>query len=289
MKHTISSLKVEAAKFFFVTPYKLPLFGKYRKFAKMAREEFYNLEPEILNVKADRDFRAYRFKKSTSPTAKGRILVTHGWLSCSYYMTNYIKFFFDAGYEVVALDFPAHGGSRGFQLWWEESVATILEVNDLFGPFDLALGHSYGGSMILNSLALSPSPSRKTFLPSKVILISAPSRIQTPIHLFSRMCFLNEEEKTRLRAYVENRSSATVDDLDFVSIRKHRDVSSTFLVIHDREDPVVPFEDSVRLSRMGESVTLVEKKNLGHIDVLIDRSLLEDISMFLGVTRGDQA
>ena len=57
-------------------------------------------------------------------------------------------------------------------------------------------------------------------------------------------------------------------------------VRGAALVVHDRDDPVIPFADGERIARtlQGE---LMETRGLGHRNVLREPSVLDRIAIFL--------
>ncbi len=71
-----------------------------------------------------------------TPTVARRVLVTHGWGSRIDYMTVLIDALTASGAEVVALDWPGHGGAPGRFLTMIEAVKAIDAAWRRYGPFD---------------------------------------------------------------------------------------------------------------------------------------------------------
>ena len=102
---------------------------------------------------------------------KGKVvLLLHGWgdqLSTFEGLAKHLV----KNYRVIRLDFPGFGGSpRPLDNWTVESYARItegflnkLEIKDVYA----AIGHSFGGRVIIKSIA------EKLFDPKKVVLIGA--------------------------------------------------------------------------------------------------------------------
>lgn len=192
-----SKIKVEIAKKLLTTPIKIPLFGPFKYFEKKMATQFEHLAPLVSVAKLNNKyFTTYSFKKNNSK--KKKALVVHGWMSKSIYMVKIIDQLLQNNYDVIAVDLPGHGRSPGFSLNWSDSVDIILDLQKKYGPFDLALGHSYGGSMILNAVGIQTIVKKlgQSLKVKKVILIASPTQISTVVDIFSRNLALNEIEKS---------------------------------------------------------------------------------------------
>ena len=84
---------------------------------------------------------------------RGTVLVLHGWASRTEHMKSLIEGFLAAGYRVVSLDLPGHGGSSGRRLTMASAVDAVQVAGQWFGPFAAAIGHSFGGAVALNAAA----------------------------------------------------------------------------------------------------------------------------------------
>ena len=88
---------------------------------------------------------AHRFAARPCETFAGRVLVVHGWGSRAAYLSALTEGLVAAGHEVVALDLPGHGASRGRTLTLPMAVRAIDAAWQRFGGFDYFCGHSFGG------------------------------------------------------------------------------------------------------------------------------------------------
>ena len=85
-----------------------------------------------------------------------------------------IKDLTEHGWEVVGLDLPGHGGSSGRRLNLKLGVEAAQAASDWLGPFDLIIGHSFGGAVGVNAVTggikgIAPLPA------AKLVTISAPN------------------------------------------------------------------------------------------------------------------
>ena len=59
----------------------------------------------------------------------------------------------EKGYMVISFDGPAHGKSEGKTTMMPDFLEAITEINQQFGPFEAAIGHSSVGMCLCYSFA----------------------------------------------------------------------------------------------------------------------------------------
>ena len=82
-----------------------------------------------------------------------KVLVVHGWESRATQLSGFVDVLVNQGFEVVALDGPAHGASSGERAnpWlFSQAVSQAIQA---VGPFEAILGHSMGGNAVATALA----------------------------------------------------------------------------------------------------------------------------------------
>ena len=82
----------------------------------------------------------------------GKILILHGFGSAAHKFESYAVLLAMHGFEVLAFDAPAHGGSEGVYTNAIEYSAMIEKVIAGYGPIQGFIAHSFGGISL--SLAL---------------------------------------------------------------------------------------------------------------------------------------
>ncbi len=253
-----------------ITPIHLPLPKEYRNFAQRGFEYIEGARDEVIHVYKPKHHVLHRFTPKKKKYGK-KILVTHGWMSCSAYMSRLIHALLTEGYEVYALDFPAHGDAKGFQLLWTEAVSIIKKTINDFGPFYGVIGHSFGGSMLLNTITLSGElPSCKLYYPpEKVILIASPVRMGTPVLLAAKRLMLNSHSFMQLRKLFRQEPG-----LHPKLIRLNRFISQEitipFLCIHGELDTTIPVNESIIFCNRYSNANLSLLPDADHLSVLID-------------------
>lgn len=81
-----------------------------------------------------------------------KVLLVHGWSGRGTQLFKIADELLDNGYSVVSFDAPAHGKSKGNTTIMSEFIASILEIEKQYGPFEFAIGHSLGGMSVLNAI-----------------------------------------------------------------------------------------------------------------------------------------
>ena len=167
-------------------------------------------------------------------------------MSRAAYMVRLIRCLHQKGFDVYALDFPAHGEAKGVQLPWTDAVATLQHSLNNFGPFYAVIGHSFGGSMLLNTLNLASQYPEWHIdsKPERVVLISSPTRMRTPVGRMARKFKLSKNGYMFLRELFRQHAEVDLKRLNF---RYYIERTETpFLCIHGEEDDaIMPNESTI--------------------------------------------
>ncbi|WP_028389177.1 alpha/beta hydrolase [Legionella fairfieldensis] len=264
----------------FITPLHLPVEKEYRDFARHACELLVKNRSTVINLKSPRHHVLHCFEQTKNPNAK-KILVTHGWMSRAAYMIRLIRALHQQGFQVYALDFPAHGEAKGIQLTWMDAVSILKETINDFGPFYAVIGHSFGGSMLLNTLNLASQFQewRLKKEPERVVLMSAPTRMRTPVRKLAKRLKLSGKGYLCLRELFRQHAITDLKNLDFRHYINH--AKTPFLCIHgENDDSIRPVESSVFCQQYPHA-SLALLPDADHISVLIDERVENKVCQFL--------
>jgi pimeloyl-ACP methyl ester carboxylesterase len=243
----------------------------FRKSRKPAPQIFGQCERLFLNT-ANGKMNVYRWNH---PAPK-KILILHGFESRAYHFDAYVKPLIRLGFEVVALDAPAHGGSEGKRLSLPDYVAAITSVSDTYGPFQAFLGHSFGGLALGMFLEAKPEMGK-----SNAILIAPATETTTAINSFFRFLQLG---LTIRRAFDDHIRQLSGRDPEYYSLKRIVPAlqSHRFLWIHDEDDELTPLSDVKPLIEQRPShVKFIITKTLGHRRIYRDSHVRQQIIAFL--------
>lgn len=264
----------------FITPMPVPLQKKYRDFARMACEFFEDKRSEVIHKDLPRHHVIHRFKPAQNKNAK-KILIMHGWISRAAYMVSLIRILQKEGYDVYALDFPAHGESKGIQLTWIDAATTIHHMLNQHGPFYAAIGHSFGGSMLLNTLNLAGQLPQWQLEHSieRAVLLASPVQMRSPVNALARKFKLNGHAYLYLRQLFREQEI----DPSFIRLRHFiaQGADIPFLCIHGEQDKTISPQESIIFCNEYKNASLCLLDEADHVSILMDKRVEQEVVDFL--------
>lgn len=279
MKNIVSSAKIELGHYLFQNPLPYLLTPKQAAMMNKGKKFFEHSLFCSEEYRATANFHLYRF----NPGGKKKALVVHGWMSKAEHMSLHIENLIQNDYQVIALDLPSHGKNLGVKNRWQDSVNAIHHTQKLYGPFDLALGHSYGGSMLLISQSVKficKEINDQLNVP-KMILLASPTRIKTAINLFAEKLKLTGLAYSEYYQKIQNLVETDIDLLDGLFLGREYPTKTHYLCLHSPNDGIVPYDDSLYLRQLGEQVRLLTMPPVGHIGLLWDKIVLNKVRNFI--------
>lgn len=189
------------------------------------------------------------------------VLLVHGWNSKASHWSGLIPKLVDAGYQVVAFDLPAHGGSDGHTTDLPDTASAISALVDCVGPVSHIVAHSFGGAA--TSLALTDHGIEV----EKLVLMGTPVRLQWVIDHFTSYIRLPKAARRWMETYLELRIGHTIDELDITqSGRQMR--ADQILVIHDERDETIPVAEALRLVKLDQHPSFLVLEGFGHFGMI---------------------
>jgi pimeloyl-ACP methyl ester carboxylesterase len=202
-----------------------------------------------------------------------RVLALHGWEGRATQLGPLAESLVPRGFEVLALDGPAHGKSPGRQAHPIAFARALLAADEALGPFHAVVGHSMGGGA--TALALDWG-----LRAERAVLLGAPASIAGVLARFGRYVGLPSGAQSRFVAAVEAHVGVPVDEVQVDAVAARLRVPA--LVVHDRGDLEVPFEDGLAIARSWRGASLLTTDGLGHRRVLRDPDVLAAVASFIG-------
>ena len=201
-----------------------------------------------------------------------KVLLVHGWSGRGSQLSSIATECNKKGLFVVSFDAPAHGGSSSKTTNVPEFVEAINFLNTTKGPFDYAIGHSFGGASILNYC-------RKHESFEKIVVIGTQSKLSTYFAEFIKIMGLKEDYSKKIMTLFEKRVGEKILDYDpenFV-----RNITSKTLVIHCSDDNYVNFGSAITLRKELKNSELYKTTGLGHRKILGDKKTINRLVDFL--------
>ena len=203
---------------------------------------------------------------------KKKVLLVHGWSGRGSQLSSIANECNKKGFYVVSFDAPAHGDSSSSTTNVPEFVEAINFLNTTKGPFDYAIGHSFGGASIFNYC-------RKYKGFKKIVVIGTQSKLSTYFEEFIKIIGLKEDYSKKIMTLFENKVGEKILDYDPESfVRK---IASKTLIIHCSDDNYVNFSSAVVLNKEIENSEIYKTIGLGHKKILGDEKTISRLINFL--------
>ena len=202
------------------------------------------------------------------------VLFVHGWNGRGIQFHRFFAPLIEAGFTAITFDAPAHGESSGktsSYFEWTDTVRAILNSQNELN-ISAIIGHSLGGSAVINALYKEK--------------ISVPTVLIAPVFKLKEILF-NTFNLYGIPEYVyrkaieeyEHRFGYTLKNANPCNLLPA--VNTDLLVIHDRQDPAIPFQDSEKMAEAWPHVILHETRGMGHRRILSDRKIVEFTTGYL--------
>ena len=202
-----------------------------------------------------------------------KILILHGFDSCSYKFDKYISPLTKLGFTVIAFDAPAHGISEGKTVNALQLKKTILSINQLHGELYGIIGHSFGG--LAAALA-----SESLINIQKLVLIAPAVETLRAIDNFFSFVPLGNSIKNEMIEYIQTLSDQKI--IYYSTSRAIAENKINTLWLHDEEDWICPYEDVKKIQeKQLNHVEFYITKGLGHSKIYRDSIVKEKIFNFL--------
>lgn len=201
-----------------------------------------------------------------------KVLLVHGWESRATQMYGFVPQLLKQGYEVVALDMPAHGSSSGSTTNPYEFSQTVLLAESILGSFEVIIGHSMGAGAA--NIAITQGLASQ-----KLVLISGPSSIENVLRRFARFLGLNNNAVNFFIKHAGDLIGFKAEDIDLITVQKRTEIPTLF--IHDRMDYEVPIIESERMLPVFTNSEFLVTEGLGHRQILKSELVLNKIEEFI--------
>ena len=238
----------------FVTPINFPTPKREQYMLKSAQ----NKRLFIKEINKEIEILSYGYSKK-------KVLLVHGWAGRSTQLFGFADKLLEKGFMVISFDGPAHGKSSGKTTMMPEFLATIKEIDTNFGPFEAAIGHSFGASSLYNAAA--DFLNIKTF-----IAIGSGDKVSDIITNFANNLMLKEKSARKIQLKLEEEWDLKVDDYACSTVAKKIDIP--VLVVHDSKDGDVPVSCAYRIRQNLRNGSLLITGGLGHTKILRDQEVI---------------
>ncbi len=206
------------------------------------------------------------------------VYLVHGWGGWRGQLGAFVEPLLARGYKVVAFDAPSHGesgpgvlGARRSTL--PEMAEALRAVVDRHGKPAGVIAHSLGCAAAAVAVHDGLEVPKLGFV--------APT-VEPIVHTRDMATTLGFSERTRIGLVrrLEAMVGRPMSDFDLLAMPDRATMPPT-LVVHDRDDKEVPYDEAERLVASWPQADLVSTTGLGHQRVLRDADIVTLVAIFV--------
>jgi pimeloyl-ACP methyl ester carboxylesterase len=200
-----------------------------------------------------------------------KVLLIHGWEGRGSQMGAFAEPFVQKGYHVIALDGPAHGESPGDETNAGVYARALVSVQHELGDVKVIIGHSFGGgcSVLAASLGMNVE---------KLVTICSPSDYSKVAQNFLNFVKLSPWSEKAFYKILTSKAQMKLQDIHISNLGSY--LSLPILVIHDKTDKEVHYQNALDLHKAWSQSELLTTQGLGHRRILKDHTVIEKVIEF---------
>ena len=239
----------------------------YRAKHRRSDELLESAERSFLKVDGN-NIRIYKWGSSDR-----KVLLLHGWQSRGTALRGFVPGLIEKGFEVIALDAPAHGESDGkacsVRLYAEAVEAVVAKYPEISS----VISHSIGSvTWMYYSSFINPA-----FKLERLIMMAAPDSFENIVNNAIRMFGLSGKLKNLFMEEVFDHFNIT-DAEDFSLSGKLGQVNiNEVYVIHDEEDRLIPMRRATYIIEHISQSHLYITKGFGHFRLVKNPVVMQKV------------
>lgn len=200
------------------------------------------------------------------------VLALHGWRGRATQFARFAAPIVASGRQLVALEAPGHGRSPGHDVHVVAFAQALVEAAGELRGLEAVIAHSMGGAAALIAIADGLAAER-------AVVIGAPAALTRVLDRYADSIALPDDARRAFRASVDRHVGVPADALDATVIAER--LALPGLVVHDRDDEMVPFAEGEAIAKLWRGAELVATRGLGHRQVLADDAVIARVLAFL--------
>jgi esterase/lipase len=217
----------------------------------------------------DKEVKIYEWGIKGNPVA----VMIHGWSGRATQFFKFIDPLVKEGYHVVAFDAPAHGLSEGKSTNIKEFYETLTHIKNTIGNIKVGIGHSFGGVSLLYA-------KKEGLNLDTIIMIGSPTVGEDILSAFRKKINASYRTSLALRKMVVRKFDLDFEEITACELAK-KIIIKNHLIIHDKDDLEVPFQNAHSLKSVSPSASLILTTGLGHTRIIRDNMVVERTLNFI--------
>ncbi len=185
-----------------------------------------------------------------------KVLLLHGWDSNAFRWKDLVRHLKSKDYDVMAFDAPAQGYSEGNLLSVPIYNEVLNSIQRGFSP-QILIGHSMGGMTAIYNQHQKRNPDIR-----KMVLLGAPSDLKRIMDGFQKILRLSDRFMKATENYFKDCYGFYFSE--FNSKVFGRDIKVPTLIVHDKYDKIVPYNEAYDIHKAIEKSQLMITEGAGH-------------------------
>jgi len=200
------------------------------------------------------------------------VLLVHGWGSRGARFVDLGGALLASGFRVVTFDAPGHGASSGRLSSGPEFTRAALAVATAVGPVSAVVGHSLGG--FAAALAIESGLAAR-----RAVFIAPSANPNTYSAQFASLLGVRDPVMASMQERLERRLGFEWKRMDVPRFAPAMRIP--LLIIHDRDDREVRWDDGAAIAAAWPGAELVTTSGLGHHRIVSDAAVIQQVLGFL--------
>jgi pimeloyl-ACP methyl ester carboxylesterase len=200
------------------------------------------------------------------------VLLLHGWEGQAADLAAFAPPLLAAGFQVLAMDLPAHGDSEGRQTHIPHSARALRAVGAALGPLHAVVAHSVGSAVLAEALHAGLAAGR-------AVLIAAPAHYAAYARQVGTLAGLDAAGIARLLDLL--REPLGIDIHEVSLPRRAATLTQPALFMHSADDRVVAIADSEASAAAWPSARHRRLDGLGHRRILQAPAVVAEAVQFI--------
>lgn len=214
----------------------------------------------------------YKLQTYVWPGGEQRVLLIHGWESNTSRWASLVDQLQAENYTIVSLDAPAHGDSEGKYSDVPLYGKAVFQLAEEY-KIQYAVGHSLGGLTLMYQNYRQTIPFLK-----KMVLLAPAVEMSSLVLGFQKTLNLKLGLIKALEKRFENEYGYSFSEFSMLKLAKDFQIPGLF--IHDKDDKIVSYKESLRLAQEWENAEYLLTKGLRHglKSAAVDKAILNYIA-----------
>ncbi|MEM7290184.1 MAG: alpha/beta hydrolase [Pseudomonadota bacterium] len=187
-------------------------------------------------------------------------LLAHGWSGHRSQFSEVENLLRRLGFSVHLLDMPGHGASKHQRSNPARFAQAINDAVNITGSMDVVVAHSMGAVGLMYSTHAIHLELDK--LAKQLIFISAPRGVDPALNLVTKQAAFGQKATSFFLEEVDAEVGVKRSDFDF--LKRAAAANIPLLVIHDKDDRLIPISHAHEIASAWPGATIVQTEGFGH-------------------------